>query len=365
MAHPAARQVDRLQSEAMESAPPDLAQAVEGYASYLQAERRLSTYTQRNYVQALRDFLEFLKGRQGDRPPVGAQFIAPPAQVIAPGQSNVQLPADSGAINRAPAATAIDRLTIREYLSALAEGHPARASVSLRLSALRSFFRYLVREGIVSTSPVGKGFQLKREVRLPNFLSESEIRRLVENPPADTPLGLRDRALLELVYASGVRASEVTGLDLGQVSLGMRQVRVWGKGNKERIALVGAPACRALAAYLEQGRPQLAGPRATNAVFLNNKGGRLTVRGLELAVKKHARLAGLDESRVYPHLLRHTFATHMLEGGADLRVVQELLGHSQLATTQIYTHVSQAQAREVYLRSHPRAQKHGESGTGK
>ncbi len=325
MAHSVSHQVERLRSEALESAPPDLAQAVEGYASYLQAERRLSTYTQRNYVQALRDFLGFVQGKG-----------------ITAGQ-------------------AIDRLTIRDYLSTLAEDKPARASVSLRLSALRSFFKYLVREGIMATSPVGKGFQLKREVRLPNFLSNSEIRRLVECPSGDNPLGLRDRALLELVYASGIRASEVTSLDLGQVSLGLRQVRVWGKGNKERVALLGVPACHALTAYIQQGRPLLARPRATNAVFLNNKGGRLTVRGLELVVKKCARLAGLDESRVYPHLLRHTFATHMLEGGADLRVVQELLGHSRLATTQIYTHVSQAQAREVYLRSHPRAQKRAEN----
>ncbi|MEK7847727.1 MAG: tyrosine recombinase XerC [Chloroflexota bacterium] len=327
MAHPVAQQVDRLQAEALEMAPADLAVAVDGYASYLQAERRLSPYTQRNYVQALRDFLEYLQ-----------------SQNVSSGQ-------------------AIDRLTIRGYLSDLAASKPARASVSLRLSALRSFFKYLVREGILSASPVGKGFQLKRERRLPHFLSEAEVRRLVESPASDTPFGLRDRALLELLYASGIRASEVTGLDVGQVSLGMRQVRVWGKGNKERIALLGVPACRALATYLEQGRPHLAGPRATNAVFLNNKGGRLTVRGLELIVKKCARLAGLDEARVYPHLLRHTFATHMLEGGADLRIVQELLGHSQLATTQIYTHVSQSQAREVYLRSHPRARKPADKET--
>lgn len=321
MAHPAARQVDRLQALALESAPPDLAATVEGYASYLEAERRLSPYTQRNYIQALRDFLEFLQ-----------------AQGVASDQ-------------------AVDRLTIRAYLTALAQDKPARATVSLTLSALRSFFRYLVREEVIAAHPLGKGFQPKRQRRLPTFLTEAEVRRLVESPPTSTPLGLRDRALLELIYASGVRVSEVSGLDLGQLSLGSSQIRVWGKGERERIALLGAPACRALAAYLAQGRPALAGPRTIKAVFLNSKGGRLGPRGIELVVKRYARLAGLDAARVYPHLLRHSFATHMLEGGADLRVVQELLGHARLATTQIYTHVSQAQAREVYLRSHPRANK--------
>ena len=159
-----------------------------------------------------------------------------------------------------------------------------------------------------------------------------------------------------MLYASGLRVHEIVSLDLGQVDFKICHIRVQGKGSKERIALMGVPAAKALEDYLLRGRPYLLGREAIEAYFLNRFGSRLTERGVELAVQKYAKQAGL-EKRVFPHLLRHTFATHLLDGGADLRVVQELLGHANLSTTQIYTHISQSQARQVYTAAHPRASK--------
>ena len=169
-----------------------------------------------------------------------------------------------------------------------------------------------------------------------------------------TPQGQRDRALLELLYASGLRVSELANLNLEQVNLDTREIRVWGKGSKERIVLMGEPAAEALLAYINDGRYALLGNRKTSALFLNRDGGRLTERSVQKILQKYAGATGIGK-RVYPHMLRHTFATHLLDGGADLRVVQELLGHSSLATTQIYTHVSKSQARKVYLAAHPMA----------
>jgi integrase/recombinase XerC len=173
-------------------------------------------------------------------------------------------------------------------------------------------------------------------------------------PDAQTVFGKRNRAILELIYAAGLRVSEVAGLSLNNLNLSDRTVRITGKGNKERIVVIGQPAAQALHEYIHQARPELAARKSVPALFLNYAGGRLTERWIQIMVLKYARAAGL-EKKVYPHLLRHTFATHLLDGGADLRVVQELLGHANLSTTQIYTHVTQAQARKVYLASHPMA----------
>jgi site-specific recombinase XerD len=186
---------------------------------------------------------------------------------------------------------------------------------------------------------------LRRERRLPNFLSSEEITALVTAPDSDRPQGLRDRAILELLYAAGVRVSEVTGLDAADLDIQARVVRVWGKGNKERLVLIGRPAARALRRYLREGRPRLA-RGAQKALFLNRDGDRLSARSVQLLVRKYALAAGLDKG-VFPHLLRHTFATHMLEGGADLRVLQELLGHASVASTQIYTHVTEQAKRRA------------------
>jgi len=248
----------------------------------------------------------------------------------------------------------VDRSVLRRYLSWLnAQGY-AKASVARRLSELRSFGRFLMREGIVPANPFRAVSSPKLAQRLPVPLSVQETVALLSAPDVTTPQGLRDRAILEALYSGGLRVSELVGLNVEDIDWGRGELRVLGKGAKERIAFLGRPALEAVRAYLEEGRPHLLQDRVSNALFLNRSGGRLTTRSVMNLLKKYSRMAGL-EKRVTPHTLRHTFATHLLDGGADLRSVQELLGHALLTTTQIYTHVSQSRAREVYLRSHPLA----------
>ena len=175
----------------------------------------------------------------------------------------------------------------------------------------------------------------------------------MESPDLSQPQGQRDRALLELLYAAGLRVSELVNMNVEQVNLDTNEIRVWGKGSKERIVLIGGPAARALSTYISQGRPELLGEKKNNALFVNRYGGRLPARRVQKILEKYARTI---DKRVHPHMLRHTFATHLLDGGADLKVVQELLGHADLSSTQIYTHVTQSQARKIYLAAHPMAQ---------
>jgi integrase/recombinase XerC len=290
------------------------------YINYLEAERNVSPYTVRNYTTDLLDFFNFL----------GAK--------------------DINSLNE------VDRHVLRDYLSHLIEQGIVKASIARKLSAIRSFYRYLLREEMVSTSPVEATSSPKLDRRLPSFLSVEEMNRLLEAPDLSTPQGQRDRALLELLYASGLRVSELVKLNLEQIDLDSREIRVMGKGSKERMVLMGEPAARALSNYLRQGRPELFGTRIrmTNAAFINRYGERLAERRVQRILGKYGRIAGIGR-RVHPHMLRHTFATHLLDGGADLRVVQELLGHANLSSTQIYTHVSQSQARKVYLSAHPLA----------
>lgn len=253
----------------------------------------------------------------------------------------------------------VDHLTIRQWLADLARRGLSRRTVARKLSALRSFYGFLARRGLVTVNPTRLVASPKQPRRLPNFLERDAVEPLVEAPPADTPAGLRDRALLELMYASGLRLAEVVGLDLGDLDLTQRLVRVLGKGGRERIVPFGRAAAAALAEYLERGRPRLLRPgeqedREEQAVFLNLRGGRLGRRGVAYIIRKYVRGAELYR-RVTPHTLRHTFATHLLQGGADLRAVQELLGHAGIATTQVYTHVTREHLRKTYLDAHPRA----------
>ncbi len=289
------------------------------YINYLEVERNASPYTVRNYTTDLLDFFQFLKVK------------------------------GIGSLKE------VDRHTLRDYLSHLMEKGFVKASIARKLSAIRSFYRYLLREEIISTSPVATTSSPKLDKRLPSFLSIEEINRLLEAPDLSTPQGLRDRALMELLYASGLRVSELVSINPEQVNLGTNEIRVWGKGSKERVVLIGKPAARALTAYLNQGRPELLGKKRGSALFLNRYGKRLMERSVQRILEKYTNIAGIGK-RVYPHMLRHTFATHLLDGGADLRVVQELLGHASLSSTQIYTHVSKSQAKKVYLSAHPMAQ---------
>jgi integrase/recombinase XerC len=288
------------------------------YLDYLNAEQNASRYTVRNYTTDLLDFFRFLTEQKIE------------------------------------SLTQVNRHTLRDYLSLLSDEGFVKASIARKLSAIRSFYRYLVREEIIATNPITGTSSPKLDKRLPSFLTIDEMQRLLATPDVTTPQGQRDRALLELLYAAGLRVSELVGLNLEQVNLDTREIRVWGKGAKERLTLMGEPAAMALTTYLENGRNRLLGARKTSAVFLNRYGQRLTVRSVQSLLEGYARTAGINK-RVHPHMLRHTFATHLLDGGADLRVVQELLGHVSLSSTQIYTHVSQSQARKVYLSAHPMA----------
>ena len=249
----------------------------------------------------------------------------------------------------------VDRLVLRRYLSWLNSQGYVKASVARRLSQLRSFGRFLVREDVVRTNPFRAVSSPRVPKHLPRPLSVPETVALLSAPDTTTVQGLRDCAILDVLYSGGPRVSELVGLGLNSIDWQRNELRVWGKGAKERIVFLGKPAMAALQAYIEQGRPHLLRGTTTDALFLNRSGGRLTTRSVMNILKKYSRMAGL-EKRVTPHTLRHTFATHLLDGGADLRSVQELLGHARLATTQVYTHVSQSRAREVYLRSHPLAQ---------
>ena len=255
----------------------------------------------------------------------------------------------------------LDRRFLRQYLAWLAtrargqRGGYARVSVARKLVSLRAFYRFLMQEGLVKANPVPKGsaFRVKTEKRLPDFLTENEMGRILEAPDPNSELGTRDQAILEMLYSSGVRLSELAALDLDDIDLQTKEAKVWGKGSKERIVLLGGPAIQSLHQYITCSRPFLS-DAPTNALFLNRYGGRLSPRSIQKIVKKSARQASINP-KTHTHSMRHTFATHMLEGGADLRVVQELLGHSSPATTQIYTHVTRRQARKVYMASHPRA----------
>ena len=256
---------------------------------------------------------------------------------------------------------ALDRTTLRGYLAWLIELGYVRASIARKLSTLRSFLRWLVRQGILDHDPLPKRGVMKVESRLPRFLSQDEAATLVQAPESSEPLGARDRALLELTYAAGLRVSEVSGINMGDINLHSGELRVIGKGSKQRVVLVGEAAKNALALYMRDVRPTLEGPDSRNALFLNRFGGRLSQRSIQIKVRRYAAKVGLGTG-VHTHTLRHSFATHLLEGGADLRVVQELLGHASPATTQIYTHVTSAEARRVYLAAHPRASTDRSSG---
>ncbi|MBN1976167.1 MAG: tyrosine recombinase XerC [Anaerolineae bacterium] len=258
----------------------------------------------------------------------------------------------------------IDRSLLRDYLAELDAVGYVKASISRRVAELRSFGNFLVQEKVIERNPFRTVSAPRIPQRLPKYLTVAEVEALLAVPDTTTPLGLRDRAIIEVLYGAGLRVSELVGLDVGDADPRQGQVRVMGKGGKERIGLLGRPAVRALRAYLEAGRPVLAaqgkGSTIPSALWLNHRGGRLSVRGVSLVLSKAGEQAGIRIS-VSPHILRHSFATHLLDGGADLRVVQELLGHANLVTTQIYTHVSQSRAREVYTHAHPRAEEPSES----
>jgi integrase/recombinase XerD len=238
------------------------------------------------------------------------------------------------------------------YLAELRAAGLSPATIGRRVAAVRSFFRHQTRLGARADNPAAEIELPRRRRTLPRTLSPAEAERLVEAANGTSPRALRDRALVELLYGAGLRVSEAVGLDKSSVDLDGRLVRCIGKGSKERIVPVGRQAVTALRRYLSRGRPFL-DSRHRPELFLNAKGGALTRAGAFLILRQLAERAGLEPERVHPHLLRHSFATHLLEGGADLRSVQEMLGHADLATTELYTHVSDRRRRELYFQAHP------------
>jgi integrase/recombinase XerC len=302
-------------------------QLIEQFLEHLRYERNVSSHTLRNYASDLEQFLDFLAPLKNGR-------------------------------RTLPEITAIDHLTIREWLASLHAAQKKKASVARKLAALRTFFQFLVREGMLEMNPAKLVSTPRLEKKLPKHLSIDEAIRFIESPDPETDLGKRDRAMLELMYATGVRVAELTTLNLGDVDFGNQLVRVTGKRRKQRIVPFGDPAGAAIREYLGvRDKFLLNAPiskRDENALFLNYQGTRITTRSVGRMVEKYIRLcAGMHN--ISPHSLRHSFATHLLDSGADLRDIQELLGHARLSTTQVYTHVSMEKLVEVYDKAHPKA----------
>ena len=297
---------------------------IDQYASYLRLERNVSPHTLRNYLSDLRQFQEFLSRRAKEEQ-----------------EKNI----------------ALEDVTvhlIRAYLASLSKRN-RKSSIGRKLAALKGFFRYLVREKHIQRDPLALISTPKQEKPLPAFLSVDDVFRLLGGVQGNGLLTVRDRAILEALYSTGVRVSELVGLNWGDIDFQLGIIRVIGKGSKERIVPIGEVALQALREYgAEQARKWRRAAKGETPVFLNHRGGRITTRSVARVVEKYLKAAGIPV-RMGPHGLRHTFATHLLNGGADLRVIQELLGHASLSTTQRYTHVNLDQLTAVYDRAHPRA----------
>jgi len=290
----------------------------EEFLDYLRAEKNVAQNTVASYGFDLRRYLQFLTEQKINRP----------AQITAQ--------------------------HVRQFLTELVLAEYAAASVARQLSAIRMFHRYLIGERYCENDPTVATTLPRRAQKLPNVLSIHEIEQLLAQPEVGTPLGLRDRALLEFGYATGARVSEITGVKLDDLFLDERFVRIFGKGSKERLAPIGEVAVYWLIKYAENVRPALTRGRRTESIlFLNGRGGKLSRMGFWKILRRYLDQANLKK-HASPHTLRHSFATHLLEGGADLRAVQEMLGHANLTTTQIYTHLDRAYLKEVHRQFHPR-----------
>ena len=311
----------------------ELHDLIDRYTTFLRVEKNVSAHTLRNYLSDLFQFFAFVEKPHGRAE----------ARALAVGQ--------------------IDHHLIHAFLSTLHRRHK-KSSIGRKLSAIKSFLRFLLREGVIERDPTLHIGSPKKDQPLPTYLAIDDMFRLLEAPPLDTASGLRDRAILELLYSCGLRVSELVALNWGEIDTNLEVVRVRGKGNKERIVPIGRKALEALARYGEQ-IPALIVPkrrraiprasaRVSSPVFLNCRGGRLTTRSVARLVAGYARDCGIA-LKTSPHALRHTFATHLLDAGADLRAIQELLGHSSLSTTQKYTHVNLDHLMQVYDKAHPRA----------
>ena len=317
---------------------PADAELVERYVRHLSGQRGLSENTRRIYLDDLHTFLGYCRQAGAGLEAMNRQFLRGYVAHLA---------------------------TVGRTDGARPKGY-ARVSIVRKLTALRAFYNFLVQEGWFKATPVPspRSFPVKVEKPLPSFLNKNEAVRLLAAPETDTPAGLRDRAILEVLYSCGVRLAEIQGMNLGDIYRERGEILVRGKGGKERWTLYGSPAAQALEDYLADGRPHFAGSREDGEpLFVNRYGGRLSRRSIEKAVRNYAARAGLKEG-VHTHTLRHSFASHMLEGDADLRVIQDLLGHSSVSTTQLYTHITKQEARRAYLTFHPLATSGATDGDG-
>lgn len=286
---------------------------IEKFINYLRVEKGSSPHTVKNYSMDLEAFALFL----GDKD-----------------------------------VSSVDHLVLRRFLAQMREKNYAKRTIARKLASLRTFFKFLYREGHIKTNPITAISTPKLDKRLPVVLDEGKVAKLIETPGADDPAGLRDRAILETLYSTGIRVSELVGLDTADVDHISGVIKVLGKGHKERISPIGDKASGAIRRYIESRNEKKV--RDKDAVFLNKSGRRLTDRSVRRIINKHIKAASINE-HISPHSLRHSFATHLLDRGADLRSVQELLGHMNLSTTQIYTHVTMERLREAYDKAHPRA----------
>ena len=265
---------------------------------------------------------------------------------------------------RGRGATEVERVDVADFLADLATGRPeangearpacSPATISRKTACLRSFYRHLRREELVDADPTATLEPPAKSRKLPQVLNHGEVTKLLDSANGADPIALRDRALLELMYGCGLRASEAVGLELTDIDTDRGFVRPHGKGSKERLVPLGSAAAAAVERYLRSGRPELVGSEPERRLFVNFRGGPLTRQGLYKIIQRHAKAVGL-EGKMSPHTLRHTFATHLLSGGCDLRSVQEMLGHADVSTTQLYTHLSTERIKEVYFKAHPRA----------
>jgi integrase/recombinase XerD len=294
------------------------------FLAYMELERGVSQNTLQSYRSDLLQFGEFLEQRGTSAEAAGPQDVSGFLTGLAAGDGDA-----------APVAT---------------------ATVKRKAACLRSFYRHLRREGVRESDPTAGLSTPRKSQKLPHVLGRAEVQRLLEQPKGTAPIALRDRALLELMYACGLRATEAITLEPGNLDLKDRVARVRGKGDKERIVPIGTEAAKAVEAYLRRGRAALVGAREERRLFVNFRGGGLTRQGLYKVIERHAKTAGLA-GKMSPHTLRHTFATHLLAGGCDLRSVQEMLGHADIATTQLYTHLSSEHLKEAYFKAHPRARR--------
>jgi integrase/recombinase XerC len=336
---------------------------VQEFLNYLKFEKRFSPHTAKCYGADLEQFSQFLMGRSdsGRHPdehtPAGAHYGGAATAVAT--QTNLK-PALSVVEGLDQLLLSADVNSVRAYLAALNEKQYSKSTIARKLATLRSFYKFLVKRNRLSSNPVMAVRTPKQDKRLPHFLEYEEVKKLLETPPMDNWLGARDRAIMETLYSTGVRVSELVALNMDDVDFLGEVVHIRGKGKKERIVPIGTSALQVIQHYMEfRNKRAHSNPNFDSKVlFVNKHGRRLSTRSVRRKMDKYLKLAGLDIS-ISPHTLRHSFATHMLNNGADLRSVQELLGHQSLSTTQIYTHLTTRKLKETYDKAHPRDQQPG------